>query len=82
MGGDGVEYKGLEPGKGVRSAVEGGLQEGGELNSHTPDPKGSVDLMIDHRSPFATLQNHNSLVTTRASRTNNQNTRIHENTEN
>ena len=26
-----------------RPAVEGGLQEGGKLNSHTPDPKGSVD---------------------------------------
>ncbi len=28
-----------------RSTVEGGMKEGGKLNSHTPDPKGSVDFL-------------------------------------
>ena len=29
-----------------RPTVKVGLQEGGKLNSHTPDPKGSVDLVM------------------------------------
>ena len=41
----GVEDKGPGDRFRFRSAGEGGFKEGGKLNSHTPDPKESVDLL-------------------------------------